>query len=118
MESGKRFIFRPAGAVQVIELSVPETFDSREFDPLIGDLLLAVDECRDPRLVLDLAEVFNFSSALLGLLINLRQRINARGGRLVLACVPPRLFTTLHATSLQRLFVMKRTVEEATADFR
>src|SRR4051812_6375750 len=72
------------GGVHIVQLILPMQTDHTEFDKLndtIGDLL---EKTAADRWVIDLTEVDYIGSALLGLLVNLRQRIKAGGGTLIL----------------------------------
>ena len=72
------------GRVLRLRLSVSRFVDSGEFDVFIDRLLGEIDRHDAPLVVLDLAEVDYFASAMLGLLVNIRQRVRALGGKLVI----------------------------------
>ena len=102
------------GPVQVIELWLPETLDSEEFGRLNESLLAAAAGAgADHALVLDLARLAYAGSSVLGLLVNVRQKVKEAGGRLVLCGLSERLLTTFRTCSLERLFVIRRSREEA-----
>ena len=101
------------GTVTVVALTLPDMLDSSEFDRLNESLLVLVTDAAHHRWVLDLSGSHYMGSAVLGLLVNVRQRIKGGQGRLVLCGLGPRLMEIFHATSLVRLFTIARAREEA-----
>jgi anti-sigma B factor antagonist len=99
--------------VSVIDLTLPESLDSDEFDRLNESMLKTVDAKASGKWVLDLASVDYMGSSVLGLMINVRQRIKAEGGRLVLSGLSPRLTQIFHTCCLERLFTITNTRDEA-----
>ena len=102
-----------AGAVRVVELVLPTAIDSDEFDALNAALLGQMAGA--DRWVLDLSAVTYMGSSMLGLVVNIRQRVKAAGGRLVLCGLPPWLAQTMRTCSLEKLFVTTVTRSEAVA---
>jgi anti-anti-sigma factor len=81
--------------------------DHTEFDKLndvVGELLEG--PAAREGWVLDLTQVDYIGSALLGLLVNLRQRVKAGGGRLVLCGLSQHILKALKTCSLQSLFLI------------
>jgi len=107
------FTHSSAGEVQIIELVLPHNLDAEQFDFLNERVGQLVDERANGRWVLDLARVEYTGSAMLGLLVNLRQRIKQGGGSLVLCRLSERMQQTLATCSLDRLFKTVSTRETA-----
>lgn len=101
------------GGALRLRLTVSRFVDSGEFDLFIDQLLAEIDRQDAPRVILDLAEVDYFGSAMLGLLVNVRQRVRALGGKLVIAAAPKRLLDSIVTTSMDRLFTLAANVDEA-----
>jgi anti-anti-sigma factor len=101
------------GAVQVVELDLPEALDSDEFDRLNAALIEAAGRVPGGALVLDLSNIAYMGSSVLGLMVNVRQRVKEAGGRLVLCGLSDRLLTIFRTCSLERLFVIRRSRAEA-----
>lgn len=97
----------------LIELALPDTLDSAEFDHLNESLLALADQQAHSPWILDLQNSHYVGSAVLGLLVNLRQRIHGGGGKLVICCLSPHLAEVFQATSLVRLFTIGRTRDDA-----
>jgi anti-sigma B factor antagonist len=94
------------GGIHVVELTLPLSIDHTEFDKLnetIGEL---VESTPADRWVIDLKEVEYIGSALLGLLVNLRQRVKAGGGTLILCGLSAQVTKALKTCSLHNLFTI------------
>lgn len=94
------------GGVHLVELTLPMQVDSTEFDKLNEALGDAAERQAAEKWVVDLTQVEYVGSAMLGLLVNLRQRIKSGGGRLVLCGLSDYLTKALQTCSLHSLFVI------------
>jgi anti-sigma B factor antagonist len=101
--------------VHVAELFLNDSLDELEFDSLNEALLKAIDASAAEGWVLDLTQTSYMGSAVLGLLVNLRQRIKKAHGTLLLCGVSPQLDKIFRACCMERLFVMVKTRDEAIA---
>src|SRR4051812_49255003 len=111
--SQSRFSVTTAGPVNVVELHLPQVLDIAEFDRLNEGLSEALEGKGAQAWVLDLSGVEYTGSAILGLMVNLRQQIKTGGGRLVLCGMSPRLTSVFRTCSLDRLFKHTNTRDEA-----
>jgi anti-anti-sigma factor len=100
-------------SASVIDLALPESLDSEEFDRLNESMLSAVDGKSSGKWVLDLSAVDYMGSSVLGLMINVRQHIKTAGGRLALCGLSPRLTQIFHTCCLEKLFTIAKTRDEA-----
>lgn len=107
------FQVQQIGAVRVIELWLPEHLDSDEFGRLNESLIEAAGGGPERPLVLDLSRLAYAGSSVLGLLVNVRQKVKETGGRLVLCGLSDRLLQIFRTCSLERLFVIRRSRQEA-----
>lgn len=107
------FRYRTEGSVQVIELALPFTLDSSQLDQINSDLLQALEGRAGESWVLDLSGTKYLGSAMLGLLVNVRQQIKTGRGTLVLCGVSPRLQQIFHACCMERLFTIAANRVEA-----
>ena len=114
MPSQDLFRVHTSDGTHVIELSLPEIIDSVEFDSLNDAVLSLVQQSGGgEKYVIDLSGVAYMGSAMLGLMVNLRQRIKSGGGALVLCGMPTSLLRTFRTCCMERLFVIVKTRAEA-----
>jgi anti-sigma B factor antagonist len=99
--------------VTVVELTLPPTLDSDEFDQLNDSLLKPIGDRPDGRWVLDLSQLSYLGSAALGLMVNLRQQVKTAGGMLVLCGMSSRLAGIFRTCCLERLFTIKGNRDDA-----
>ena len=107
------FRLESSDRVQVIELTLPQTLDSSEFDQLNESILGVVSSRKNERWVIDLSHVSYMGSAMLGLMVNLRQQVKSAGGKLILCSMPPTLMQIFRTCCMERLFTITRTRDEA-----
>jgi anti-anti-sigma factor len=100
-------------SVQIIDLSLPESLDSKEFDALNEALIQTVEGKIEQRWVLDLSAVLYMGSSVLGLMINFRQHIKSGGGRLALCGMSGPLLQIFHSCCLERLFTIAKNRNDA-----
>ena len=97
----------------VIALSLPESVDPVDLDRLNDAILGEVRERAGDTWIVDLASVAYMGSAMLGLMVNLRQQIKSAGGKLILCSMQPRLLEIFRTCCMERLFTIVRSRAEA-----
>jgi anti-anti-sigma factor len=108
-----RFRIQSLSSVNLIELELPEMLDSQEFDRLNESILGALHGQAGGRWIIDLSHVSYMGSAMLGLMVNLRQQIKTGGGKLVLCSMPATLFQIFRTCCMERLFTIAKTRADA-----
>jgi len=84
----------------------------------IGQALTAIVESKHrPKLLLDFQNVDHLSSAALGMLINVNQKIKAQSGELRLSNIKPQIFEVFVITKLNKLFRIFPNRQEALDSF-
>ncbi len=84
----------------------------------IGDeILLLIDEAANPKLLISFENVEHLSSAALGTLITINNRIRQKGGQLRLANIDPQIYEVFVITKLNKLFEIHEGAEAAIASF-
>lgn len=107
------FQVQPIESISVIELRLPETIDAVEFDQLNERMLGTLHGKANQSWVLDLAHVTYMGSAMLGLIVNIRQQIKSGGGKLVLCGMSSRLAEIFRTCSMERLFTITKSRQDA-----
>jgi anti-anti-sigma factor len=106
------------GSVRVLEMHLPHALDAIEFNGLNEVLQQVITAHVGSAWVLDLSHMDYMGSATLGLIVNIRQSVKQAESTLVLCGLSPRLHQMFQSCSLERLFVICRTREEAIAHAR
>lgn len=85
----------------------------------IGDQVSdLIDTTPNPKLLIDFADVDHLSSAALGMLITINNRVRAKGGQLRLATIDPQIYEVFAITKLNKLFNICATAAQAMASFK
>jgi len=109
----QRYEISQQQSVQVLSLALPDVMDAMEIDGLIESVLRALEGKSQQPWVMDLSDVAYMGSAMLGLMVNVRQRIVQGGGKLVLCGMSQQLLRIFQSCSLERLFTIAKTRPEA-----
>jgi len=91
-------------AVSVVRFPEPGLLDAYHVKETAGHLYALVEKERRRLLVLDFSGIRMISSQALGMLLNLRQKLQALAGGLALAGIDPRLSRVFKITRLQDVF--------------
>ncbi len=116
-ESSARLNISQQKDVSVVEFTENKILDEMNIND-IGQALADLISTRDqPRLMLDFANVDHLSSAALGMLINVNNRIKQQNGQLRLANIKPQIMEVFMITKLNRLFRILPSRAEALGSF-
>lgn len=84
----------------------------------IGDEVTSlIDADPSPRLVISFANVEHLSSAALGTLITINNKVRAKSGQLRLSNIDPQIYEVFTITRLNKLFQIHPTVADALRTF-
>jgi anti-sigma B factor antagonist len=84
----------------------------------IGQALIALVEAKDrPKILLDFGKVDHLSSAALGMLINVNNRVKQQSGQLRLVNIKPQIMEVFEITKLNKLFRILPTKAEALVSY-
>ena len=92
------------GPIKVLELVLPTSIDSSEFDRLNETVLDVMGKEPGAGWVLDLTRVAYMGSAVLGLMVNIRQVVMKAQGTIVLCGMNDRLMRIFETCCMERLF--------------
>jgi len=85
----------------------------------IGDEISAiVDEQPNPKLLLNFENVEHLSSAALGTLITINQKVRQKGGQLRLCNIDKQIYEVFVITKLNKLFQIHDSVDQAVKSFK
>lgn len=112
----QRFHISMEGSVQILHFEVPPTLDIIEVDHLIESVLKQLESTAGSgRWVADLSKTEYLGSSMLGLFVNMREKIRQAGGVLVLCGMSPPLLRIFKTCCLERLFTIAKTRADAMA---
>ena len=103
--------------VRIVEFTNNKILDEANIADIGATLNALIDERAQPKLLLDFANVEHLSSAALGMLINVNNRVKQKNGQLRLANIQPQIYDVFVITKLNKLFRILSTRNEATASF-
>jgi anti-anti-sigma factor len=92
----------------VISLRLPMSLEAADFDALNDDLLALIQTQPQAKWVIDLSETSYLGSAMLGMLVNIRQQVKAGGGRLLLCGLSKGLLSIFRTCCMERLFAIEK----------
>ncbi len=112
----------PVSVTQQKDINVVQFTNNRILDEAniaeIGQALTALAEAKDrPKILLDFAKVDHLSSAALGMLINVNNRVKQQSGQLRLSNIRPQIMEVFEITKLNKLFKILPTRAEALASY-
>ena len=100
-------------SVNIVQLKLPEYMDTSEFDRLNESLMGLFDSKPPKGWIIDLTAVQYMGSAMLGMMVNFRQRVNSQKGKLALCGVSPRLLEIIRTCCMDRLFPIAKSRQDA-----
>jgi anti-sigma B factor antagonist len=103
--------------VRIVEFTSNKILDEGNIADIGATLSNMIDERDRPKLLLDFANVDHLSSAALGMLINVNNRVKEKNGQLRLANIKPQIYEVFVITKLNKLFRILSTRAEAMASF-
>ncbi len=106
------------GDIVQVDLLAPALIGDDAIERMSEEVAEVIDAETIPRVVMNFEHVKHISSMLLGTLIALFNRIEARGGQLRLAALRERHRRLLAMVALDRIFEVHPTPQEAAASFR
>jgi anti-sigma B factor antagonist len=103
--------------IRLVEFTNSKILDEANITEIGAKLNALIDESPSPKMLLDFASVDHLSSAALGMLINVNNRIKQRNGQLRLAGIKPQIFEVFVITKLNKLFRILPDRSEALKSF-
>jgi anti-sigma B factor antagonist len=100
--------------VEFVNSKILDEANITEIGQTLGEL---INEAPNPKLLLDFQSVDHLSSAALGMLININNRVKERNGQLRLAGIKPQIFEVFVITKLNKLFRILPDRAEALKSF-
>jgi anti-anti-sigma factor len=113
--SDQRFQISAEDSVQILQFSLPPMMDIIEIDTLIDSVLKQLETSGKARWIVDLSQTEYLGSSMLGLFVNMREKVRSAGGKLVLCGMSPALTRIFKTCCLERLFTIAKSRADAMA---
>ena len=113
-----RLVVEPDGEVTrvgFVDRNILEEASIQQIGDEVGDL---IDASSNPKLLLNFQNVEHLSSAALGTLITINNKVKAKGGQLRLAHIDPQIQEVFVITKLNKLFHIHEDISAAMASFQ
>lgn len=100
--------------VEFVDRNILDEANIQQIGEEIGRM---IDAQVNPKLLISFSNVDHLSSAALGTLITIRNRINSKDGQLRLSDINPQIYSVFKITKLNRLFQIFDTAQQAMGSF-
>jgi anti-sigma B factor antagonist len=117
MPSDSRLRIRKQDSVVQIEFIDRNILDEGNIQMISEEISRLIDAEATPKLLISFANVDHLSSAALGALITINNKIRQKDGQLRLASIDPQIYEVFVITRLNKLFQIHESVDEAIKSF-
>ncbi len=100
-----------------IEFIDRNILDEASIQQIGEEITRLIDAQANPRVLISFSNVDHLSSAALGTLITINNKIRSKDGQLRLANIDPQIYEIFVITKLNKLFQIHETTDEAMASF-
>ena len=113
-----RLRVRKVDKVIQIEFVDRNILDESNIHQIGEEITHLIEAEQGPKVVISFANVDHLSSAALGTLITIHNKVKARAGQLRLAKIDPQIYEVFVITKLNKLFEIHEDVDRAMASFK
>jgi len=104
--------------VTIIDFLDPLVLDAYHVQQVSKQLLELMEKPKCLRFVVDLSAIKMLSSRTLGVFLDMRQKLQPMGGKMVICGIDPQLYRVFKVTSLDTIFDFFSTRQEALDSFK
>ena len=112
-----RLVVQEDGQVVRIEFVDRNILEEASIQQIGDEISAIIDQSPNPRLLISFENVEHLSSAALGTLITINNKIRQKGGQLRLSNIDPQIQEVFVITKLNKLFQIHESNEQALASF-
>ena len=116
--TSSRLRVRREGEITQVEFIDRNILDEANIQQIGDEIGRLVEASTSPKLLISFANVDHLSSAALGTLITINNRMKGRNGKLRLANIDPQILEVFKITKLDRLFQIHDTTDRAMASLK
>ena len=103
--------------VTLVEFVDRNILDEANIQAINEEITSEIEKSDTPKVLISFSNVDHLSSAALGALITINNKIKEKGGELHLANIDPQIYEVFVITRLNKLFNIHETTDEARAAF-
>ncbi len=103
--------------ITVVEFVDRNILDEANIQAINEEITAVIEQTDTPKLLISFSNVDHLSSAALGALITINNKIREKAGQLHLANIDPQIYEVFVITRLNKLFNIHDTTDEAHAAF-
>lgn len=118
MTHPSRLMIQKQEEVTIIDFLDRSILDEAAIQQIGDQMQELIDQAGVPKMLINFQNVEHLSSAALGMLITINNRVRAKDGQLKLANIGGQIYEVFAITKLDKLFQIHKTVEEARAKFK
>jgi len=108
-----RLRIRNQNGITIVEFIDRNILDEANIQNIGEEISTVIDGADQPRLLISFSNVEHLSSAALGTLITINNKVRAKDGQLRLANIDPQIYEVFVITKLNKLFQIHETTDEA-----
>lgn len=101
--------------VEFVDRNILDEANIQQIGDEIGEI---IESGPAPRLLISFSNVDHLSSAALGMLLTVNNKVKGASGKLRLANIDPQIFEVFKITKLDRIFQIHETTEKAVASLK
>lgn len=116
--SESRLKIKRDGGVIEVQFRDRNILDEANIQQIGEEIKALIDAEAKPKLLINFTDVDHLSSAALGTLITINNRVRALQGQLRLSNIDPQIYQVFVITKLNKLFEIHETAEKARASFK
>jgi anti-sigma B factor antagonist len=105
------------GGITRIEFVDRNILDEANIQQIGAEITRIIDAKPQPKVLISFSNVDHLSSAALGTLITINNRVKSKDGQLRLANIDPQIYEVFVITKLNKLFQIHPNSQQATASF-
>ena len=117
MAADSRLRIQSIEGVTQVEFIDRNILDEANIQAIADEISALIDGSSTPNLLLSFSNVDHLSSAALGALITINNKVKAKGGALRLANIDPQIYEVFMITRLNKLFDIHETTDDALKAF-
>ncbi|MBY0307192.1 MAG: STAS domain-containing protein [Phycisphaerales bacterium] len=116
--SDSRLKVRRDGSIVEVQFRDRNILDEANIQQIGEEIKTIIESEPAPRLLINFTDVDHLSSAALGTLITINNRVRALKGQLRLSNIDPQIYQVFVITKLNKLFEIHESAEKARASFK